>query len=1281
MVKLSWQVGAWALAFYSTYLLATADPTMPHVIRDGLFVAVVAWLISFRQGSQLALTRTRALAEQLTTGGHIVLWTGIVCTLVGSLLGGQTVVASPPVALSGTVLWWIGLLLLTLALFLPKAWTNRRHPAFVTDPASNPPTLSVLANRPTPGVNWLSLLLLILIGSGIRWLVMRQQPTFCLGAACEAALAINEGTAPATLPFVMAQWLNQWLEQGLLSLRWSATLLASLAIACFYLLTRRLVNAGSALLGTLLLVTTPWLYTLDGGAFPALTLFFWSTVALWLLLTAWQRQQPRWALLAGVALGFATQLPLLQVGLLLWLLLLTIATILSPRGDTTRLLTALLALFGFVCSALPVFWQQGGMAALERATLARFPFAGTEWLVALFQPGLLPITQWTGVPGLTLLLGSAIIVGMGYLLRNSREPLAGWIAGGWMIALLLFIYTGNSEEVGPSTAWLIFLSALVATVAFHALLTTFNESWRQLVPPANAVAIAALLLLLFSWNPLRNLLDQSGQSRSAGQSRMEQAIITAIDELLATTPDFALFAPASLLENPATRLQLGDAVLKQIQPLSAALDVFYTSDTPRDTAYFVPASAQPYSDLIQRIQPGIMHEQRFDPQTGEALYTQLTVNAADQIAQQGLLGMAWERSNDGSTSQLLPPLGPLVLEPGAIPALRPPYSLQWTGALRVAAPGTYRFTLDLPPSDTAPAQGSNLSLQLDNRLILDSVLGVTAQELMLAKGFYQLTLFLHNPGVDAGVDADVNVEEGTSNDLIPPTPFAIRWQRPDGREEIVPRNVLYRLPLQNVGLIGEYYVESSLQSTPFDLRKDLVVGLPGSLAQTRQEPYRIQWRGQLAAPRTGEYLLAALAAPASITRLALNGAQLFDTEVDSAASPADPSSGFGGTTALSSYAEGTIYLERGWHEITVDYQPDAVSPPMQLFWQPPGSAPMPLAETYLAPSLVPLTIADRDLPQAPPLSVEADTGAVTADGNNVSTFVLSYGTEYWRPQAQLPPAALPALPFEAQWQVGSCGSSEGQLAQPHGVALSAVRERIYVADTANQRVVEYTLTGTVSRIYTYAEWQEPVDVVLIDEGFPVVLDAAQSSLTNLNPVTGSVEPRPVNSGFYYPRGLAVDPAGNLIVADTGGGRVVRLLPGGDPYQSLGGPETKLGRGQPTDVVEAGGTLWAVTAEDGRLWQPANGGSLTAIQRTNTINGPHLAGLPTGALFLSDPVRRSVLYFAATGEPQAMVNLPGLLEPTGIAVAPINELLYLAVVDTAGCQLSLWRTDPAGLLLP
>jgi hypothetical protein len=146
-----------------------------------------------------------------------------------------------------------------------------------------------------------------------------------------------------------------------------------------------------------------------------------------------------------------------------------------------------------------------------------------------------------------------------------------------------------------------------------------------------------------------------------------------------------------------------------------------------------------------------------------------------------------------------------------------------------------------------------------------------------------------------------------------------------------------------------------------------------------------------------------------------------------------------------------------------------------------------------------------------------------------------------------------------------------------------------------------------------------------------------------------------------------------VVADTGGARVVVLTPDGAPALEFGGQGSLLGRGQPVAVLAAGGALWALSAEDGRLWNLTSDGSLTAVQPTGTVDGPRLAQLADGRLLLSDPARATFVLFSPQGEPLAQFGYAGeLQQPTGLAAAPGAEGDVIAVVDTRACAVSAWR---------
>jgi outer membrane protein assembly factor BamB len=149
--------------------------------------------------------------------------------------------------------------------------------------------------------------------------------------------------------------------------------------------------------------------------------------------------------------------------------------------------------------------------------------------------------------------------------------------------------------------------------------------------------------------------------------------------------------------------------------------------------------------------------------------------------------------------------------------------------------------------------------------------------------------------------------------------------------------------------------------------------------------------------------------------------------------------------------------------------------------------------------------------------------------------------------------------------------------------------------------------------------------------------------------------------------------GNMAIADTGGARVAIVEPDGTVAGQFGGQGSLLGRGQPVDALAAEGTLWAVSAEDGRLWNLNTDGSMTAVRPTGTVDGPQLAHLADGRLLVSDPARGTFLLLAPSGQPLGQFGYPGeLVTPTGIAATRIGDGDIIAVADTHTCALSVWR---------
>ena len=448
--------------------------------------------------------------------------------------------------------------------------------------------------------------------------------------------------------------------------------------------------------------------------------------------------------------------------------------------------------------------------------------------------------------------------------------------------------------------------------------------------------------------------------------------------------------------------------------------------------------------------------------------------------------------------------------------------------------------------------------------------------------------------------------------------------------------------LPNIGLIGTYHAGTTWDGPTLTERKDMVLGTPVDLPM----PYSVQWRGQLAAPRAGEYFFA-VTANGPVT-LNLDGRDILLH-----LPPAELAGGPG-------YSQVGLYLEAGWHAIDLRYTPANTSD-LRVLWQPPGSGPLLLAGRYLLPTEAALTSADRPLPPAPEL-VDARLGD--------DSFALTMNLGPYPTAPSLPPASLPLLLAEPVWTVGNgCGLDDGQFASPRGIALDMDNGRIYVADAGNRRVVELMLdTGVVVTTFDLAEFQEPVDVAIDPQGTLLVLDAMTQNIYRIDRATGEAATLTLGTSFYRPRGFGVDQAGNIGVADTGGARVALLDSTGSLLVQYGGREMGLGQGQPVDVLALNDQWWTIAADHGRLWRLDVLGSVTVSERSNTLTGPHLAALPDGS------VQRTVLYLAPNGQPRGQLGYADtFVNPTGVAASLHEDGLFnLVVADSATCTVSLWR---------
>jgi DNA-binding beta-propeller fold protein YncE len=249
----------------------------------------------------------------------------------------------------------------------------------------------------------------------------------------------------------------------------------------------------------------------------------------------------------------------------------------------------------------------------------------------------------------------------------------------------------------------------------------------------------------------------------------------------------------------------------------------------------------------------------------------------------------------------------------------------------------------------------------------------------------------------------------------------------------------------------------------------------------------------------------------------------------------------------------------------------------------------------------------------------------------------------------------PAGHYVTAW--GSPGAAPGRFGNtfganaeqgPMGIAVGP-NGHVYVADTWNHRVQEFTPGGAVVRTFGA-----------------------------FNPAGGMTA-----SSFFGPRQLAVAPNGNLYVADTGNERIQVYSPQGVHLFNIGAgshnPETALGRfDEPSGVaIDKKGVVYVADYWDKRIQRFTLAGKPIAPAfpvagwgGPNDYGEPYLAVDNKGHLFATDApatnnthVNHVLELDATTGR---LIRAYGgatsgaLIAPSGIAVGP-DGALYIADV--------------------
>ena len=236
------------------------------------------------------------------------------------------------------------------------------------------------------------------------------------------------------------------------------------------------------------------------------------------------------------------------------------------------------------------------------------------------------------------------------------------------------------------------------------------------------------------------------------------------------------------------------------------------------------------------------------------------------------------------------------------------------------------------------------------------------------------------------------------------------------------------------------------------------------------------------------------------------------------------------------------------------------------------------------------------------------------------------------------------------------------LTTPHGVAEDNNGNR-FIADTFNNRIVEYSAGGAASVVATTGfTLSSPSGIVVDGEGNLFFADSGNNRILE-HSVLGVTSV--VNLGVQTlsnPQQMAIDGVGNLYVADPGDNRIVKIEPNGAGagVVNVGSPSGKA-LSQPVGVaIDAAGNLFISDTGNNRVVELPNVGAAFVLN-VGSLSAP--AGIAVDA---ADDVYiatgNSVVQYAVGG-PAVAVNTGSniLSSPEGVAIDATGNLY---IVDTS-----------------
>jgi DNA-binding beta-propeller fold protein YncE len=468
--------------------------------------------------------------------------------------------------------------------------------------------------------------------------------------------------------------------------------------------------------------------------------------------------------------------------------------------------------------------------------------------------------------------------------------------------------------------------------------------------------------------------------------------------------------------------------------------------------------------------------------------------------------------------------------------------------------------------------------------------------------------------------------------------FELLWQAPSGELTPIPRSSLLLPPITNNGLVGSYYANGNWQNPPAKVEIDPWIHFYFHNPPLPR-PYTVEWIGKIKISNAGQYHF-------GLESIDESSLYIDDKQIINDVSP-------------SQYVEKVVDLPEGFHLIRLRFADRTGYTHINLYWTPPGGE----QEAIPSDILFPLQAGEKVINT---VNVVSETPA-----NPTSPTT-----------APLNPDNIPAINAQLLWQTGKCGAGGGQLQSPHGLSVDP-QGNIWVADTGNHRIVGINPDGKFFKVFGQngerdGQFIQPYGLVVEQDGNLVVLDSEKPNFLQRFTQTGAfLTSFGSDLRTYMPRGIGIDQAGNLYIADTGETRLLKISPTGSLLAQWNNEVDKLGFTQLVSVAVASDGVIYIADPNGMIWQLYPDGKFShwpAVAPMVTLTGPQIGIGSNNTIFITDPEAQRVVSYSLDGHLLGQLSstdkYPGLFsKPVGLAIGPGGTLF---ISDNVSCRVLAFK---------